>query len=228
MVSTPLTSQNEYPSLYIEGEDFTEQEINEAIDLMGEDDFLQDYIETPELMGGFLKKWLRKKRKRLKKLRAKMRGMSRKEKRKFRKKVRRGIIRGMLTRLIPGRRTRRVIQAIRLERRLQHRDPSILRSLIRKRKARKNLQRRTIAQQNRELRSREERFNREERLMPTIKQPVFVDNFERENIVPESENARLKQTTEPTPTIKTGIDIKKILPLAIGAGAIAYMLTKKK
>jgi len=239
--SVPYNTANTAPSMYVEGCGMrgegiytTPYEVEQAIELMGEDAFIEDYVEDPELLGAFFSKWIKKRKRRKRKMRAKMRGMSKSQRRKYKRKVRRKrmkkITKGMFMRFLPG---SRALAAIKLRRKLKGKDTNLMRAW-RKKKARKR----------KAAKARAQRRSIVGPVMPQeqmLIQPTITDEYGPEEVFrqeeeygpdpmtrqvaplpPERMIQEVQQDIAPGETEKAGMG--KMLPLALGAAAVGFMM----
>ncbi|NOR85653.1 hypothetical protein GQ473_06055 [archaeon] len=222
----PITSINTYPEMYIEGDDEpTQEEVDYALELMGEEDVIEEYIDYPEFMGGPFKRWIQRRKRRLFKLRDKMKNMSPRDRRKLRRKVRRAAIKGALTRLIPGRRLRRIVRAVRLKRMI---------------KGQKGLPESLFSRFRSRMKSRSQNRDQALEMEPQVAQqsvePQYYDDPRNAQALQQPVIQPLQPIPQQTalPVVisdKKEFDqdkIKKMLPLIIGGGVVIAVLTMKK
>lgn len=223
----PITSMDTYPEMYLEGEEPSTEEIDYALELMGEDEVINEYLDYPEFMGGPIRRWIQRRKRRLLKLRDKMKNMSRRDRRKLRRKIRRAAIKGALTRLIPGRRLRRIIKAVRLKRMIKGQKglPESIFSRLRSRiKSRREMRSSALPMEPQEI-------------QPSTVQPQYYDDpRDGQPIAPVAALQPLQPLEQKTalPVVisdKKEFDqdkMKKMLPLLIGGGVAIAVLTMRK
>lgn len=223
----PITSMDTYPEMYIEGEEPSSEEIDYALELMGEDEVIDEYVEYPEFMGGPIRRWIQRRKRRLLKLRDKMKNMSSRDRRKLRRKIRRAAIKGALTRLIPGRRLRRIIRAVRLKRLIKGQKglPESLFSRLRSRmQSRAKMRSQLLPMESQEL-------------QPTTVQPQYYKDPRDEQLLPQTAVIQPLQPLEQKSALPMVISdkkefdqdkMKKMLPLLIGGGVAIAVLTMRK